>query len=170
MFFLLWILMGVVGRLGIHIPDVTPITSLCLFAPTVFSKKNSFLITFIILFLSDLLLHFIFGFAIFGSWTLFTYSGWFFITALGFIFAKQLTLTRSMFFSFYAAIVFWIWTNFGTWCATNLYSHDLNGLWQCYVAALPFLRNSIIGACAWSGVLFFILRSSKYATISSSLV
>lgn len=163
MFFLIWILMGVVGRLVIHIPDLTPITSLCLFSPTIFSKQVSFLITLIILLVSDLLLHLLFGFAILGSWTLFTYSGWIFVTALGFIFSKQITITRTIIFSFYAAIAFWVWTNFGTWCATNLYSHDLSGLRQCYVAALPFLRNSIIGSCMWSGVLLLILRSKVRA-------
>ena len=164
----LWIIIGVVGRLIVHIPDVTPLTSLCLLAPTVFSKRQSFLIMLIILLLSDLCLHFLFHYSAFGSWTLFTYSAWFGVIFVGFLLAKKLTLFRALYFTFFASLAFWIWTNFGTWATTTLYSHDLHGLMNCYIAALPFLRNSIVGSCVWTGVLL-IHRFFRHDKIHSHI-
>jgi len=155
MFFLIWILIGVVGRLIIHIPDVTPLTSLCLLSPTVFSKRQSFFIVFLLLVLSDVCLHFLFHYPVFGSWTVFTYSGWMGVTLLGLLFSKKPTWLRAFSFTITASLIFWIWTNFGTWCATHLYSHNMQGLLDCYIAAIPFLKNSILGSLVWTGVLFF---------------
>jgi hypothetical protein len=35
-----------------------------------------------------------------------------------------------------------------------MYSLDLAGLTQCYVLALPFFQNSLIGDLFWTAVLF----------------
>ncbi len=46
-------------------------------------------------------------------------------------------------------IVFYIWTNFGVWATDSwgMYSHDLNGLWRCYVNGLPFLKTQMASTC-----------------------
>jgi len=159
MFYIVWILVAVIGRLVIHIPDVTPLTSLCLLAPTVFSKRNSLLIIFCSLLLSDLCLHFIFHYAVLGSWTLFNYSGWSAVVLLGVLFAKKPTVFRALSFTVYGSLIFWVWSDFGTWCTSTLYAHTINGLMDCYIAALPFLRDAITGSLIWTGVLVYpILR------------
>src|SRR3990167_2423736 len=146
--YILWILIGVIGRLVIHIPDVTPLTSLCLLAPTVFSKRNACFIILTILILSDVSLHF-----------LFNYSGWLFVMLLGFLFAKKSTLTRAFMFTLNASLIFWVWSDFGTWCTSSFYPHTLQGLIDCYIAALPFLRNAIVGSLLWTGMLVFMIRT-----------
>jgi len=35
-----------------------------------------------------------------------------------------------------------------------MYPGDLAGLVRCYVAALPFLQNTVLGDVAWSAGLF----------------
>ncbi|EKD77269.1 MAG: hypothetical protein ACD_42C00407G0003 [uncultured bacterium] len=155
--FLLWVAIGVFGRLIIHVPDATPLTSLCLLAPIVFSKRFSFLIILITLFLSDFILHFLFHYAVFGSWTLFTYSGWLMVAVIGFLFSKKSTILNAILYSAFSAVIFWVWTDFGTWITTALYAHTAQGLLNCYIAALPFLRNSMLGAMAWSVVLVYLL-------------
>jgi hypothetical protein len=35
-----------------------------------------------------------------------------------------------------------------------MYAPDAAGLLKCYVAALPFLKNSIMGDLFWTAVLF----------------
>jgi hypothetical protein len=35
-----------------------------------------------------------------------------------------------------------------------MYSLDLQGLTQCYVAALPFLDKTVLGDLFWTAVLF----------------
>ncbi len=54
-----------------------------------------------------------------------------------------------------ATVVFYLVTNFAAWLDPLLsYPRTLDGLVQCYVAALPFAKNTLLGNCIFS-VLFF---------------
>lgn len=44
-----------------------------------------------------------------------------------------------------STLFFYLWTNFGVWQIGGLYAHTWQGLIQCYVAAIPFLRNQLLG-------------------------
>ena len=158
MMILLWIFIGIAGRLVIHIPDVTPLSALCLFAPQFFSKRNAILITTVTLLSSDLLLHYFFHYTVFGSWTLFTYSGWLGVVIFGLFLLKNNSFSRTIIFTLFSSLFFWIWTNFGTWCATTIYAHTLFGLQECYIAALPFLRNGVLGALTWTALIQLLFR------------
>jgi hypothetical protein len=52
------------------------------------------------------------------------------------------------------SLIFFATTNFAVWAFSGMYTHDLNGLIQCYVLALPFLQNAIAGDLFWVVVLF----------------
>jgi hypothetical protein len=51
-------------------------------------------------------------------------------------------------------MLFFILTNLGVWALTPLYPKTLSGLSECYVAALPFFRNTLAGDLLYSGLLF----------------
>ena len=162
---LIWVAIGIMGRLVIHIPDVTPLTSLCLLSSTIFPKRVSVAIIFITLILSDFLLQIIFKQSQFGIWSLFNYSGWFLVILIGFGFAKNPSFKNSIYFTVFSAFIFWLWSNLGTFCFSfGLYSHTLNGLMQCYIAALPFLRNAVLGSLVWTVVLIFCLKIPNLKT------
>lgn len=152
----LWIFIGVVGRLIMHLPDATPLTSLCVLSPVYFSKRLSVFIMLITLMLSDFALHMLMHYPLYGLWTLFTYSGWLGVIFLGVFLAKKMTAPRALYFSCSGALFFWIWTNFGTWITTAMYPHSFSGLMMCYAAALPFLRNSVIASVVWTGVIVWV--------------
>jgi len=40
---------------------------------------------------------------------------------------------------------FWIWTNLGVWFSADMYPMNIQGLSACYIAAVPFLINSLLG-------------------------
>src|SRR5690606_21921883 len=52
------------------------------------------------------------------------------------------------------SIAFFVLSNFAVWAFSGMYSHDLAGLTQCYVLALPFFQNSLAGDLFWTAVLF----------------
>jgi hypothetical protein len=60
------------------------------------------------------------------------------------------------------ALCFYVSSNLAWWGFGALYPHTLGGLLDCYVAALPFLRNELLGDCAWSLVFF-----GGYAAVTS---
>ncbi len=53
-----------------------------------------------------------------------------------------------------ASVLFFIITNFGAWLVGNLYPKTLAGLVSCYVAAIPFFRNTLLGDAVYTLVLF----------------
>lgn len=158
---LLWVLIATVGRLMPHPANVTPLTSLSILSSRYFNVKQSALITLLSLFLSDVLLAFFQGYSIFGTWSLFTYSGFLSITLLNHRFLHKVKNCKffGQFFicTGFSVLGYWLWTNFGTWLCTTLYPHSLPGLMNCYTAALPFLRNALIGGLAWSALLYALL-------------
>jgi hypothetical protein len=52
------------------------------------------------------------------------------------------------------SLIFFATTNFAVWAFSGMYSLDMAGLTQCYVAALPFLKYTVAGDLFWNAVLF----------------
>ena len=52
------------------------------------------------------------------------------------------------------SLIFFATTNFAVWAFSGMYSLDMAGLTQCYVAALPFLKYTVAGDLFWAAVLF----------------
>lgn len=146
------VVVGVLGRLVPHIPNVTPLISLSLFAGANLSRRAAVLSLFGTLFVSDLGLALLLGYPVFGYWTLFTYTGFMAIVLVGASLHCSWKILPVYILSL--SFGFWIWTNFGVWLTSSLYAKTLTGLGSCYVAALPFLRNSLIGDLIWGLVVF----------------
>ena len=53
-----------------------------------------------------------------------------------------------------AGLFFFISTNFVVWASGGMYTLSLEGLWQCYVNALPFYRNALVADLSYGIVLF----------------
>jgi hypothetical protein len=51
-------------------------------------------------------------------------------------------------------VLFFAVTNFGVWLVSGMYGHTLQGLAACYVAAIPFLQNTIAGDLFYATLLF----------------
>lgn len=52
------------------------------------------------------------------------------------------------------SLIFFGTTNFAVWAFSGMYPMTAQGLGDCYVAALPFLRNTVAGDLVWTGILF----------------
>lgn len=63
-------------------------------------------------------------------------------------------------------LFFYLWTNFGVWHIGGLYPHTLDGLVLCYMNALPFLRNQLLGnLLIVPAISLVVLTSWKYAAV-----
>ncbi|MBV8241031.1 MAG: hypothetical protein JOY75_09565 [Hyphomicrobiales bacterium] len=60
-----------------------------------------------------------------------------------------------------SSLLFFATTNFAVWAFSGMYAHDLHGLVLCYVAALPFLGNTVGGDMLWTTLLFGCWWSAK---------
>ena len=52
------------------------------------------------------------------------------------------------------SLIFFVTTNFAVWVFSGIYATDMQGLVQCYVAALPFLQYTVAGDLVWAAILF----------------
>jgi hypothetical protein len=52
------------------------------------------------------------------------------------------------------SVLFFLVTNFGVWARDGLYAHTMAGLAECYVAAIPFFQNALVGDLFYTAALF----------------
>ena len=149
------ILAAAASRLLPHPPNFTPIAPIALFGGAQFSSKRAaFLVPLAGLFLSDL----VFGFyaitpVVYGSFAL--------TVCLGFWVRRRRSVQRIAFAAVASAVLFFLLTNFGVWAIDNLYPKTTAGLVDCYVAAIPFFRNMLLGDLLYSALLFGALAFAE---------
>ena len=55
-------------------------------------------------------------------------------------------------------LIFFVLTNLGVWIWQDLYPKTASGLLECYVMALPFVRNAVAGDLVYAGVFYLVYR------------
>ena len=158
---MLWVALGVLGRLIPHPANMTPMSSVALFGGSQLGRKQAFFVTLLSLVVSDILLARLNGHAAFGLWSIFTYSGFAMIVMGGQMLRSSPTAGRTLGYLLGSSFGFWVWTNFGVWMLEGLYPMNGQGLVSCYVAALPFLRNAIVGDLCWGLALFLSFAGAR---------
>jgi len=149
------VLAATAARLIPHPPNFSPIGALATFGGATFaSKRAAFLVPLAAMFLSDLLLGF---YAI----TPVVYGSFALITCLGILIRGKQTVWRLAGASMAAAVLFFAVTNFGFWALGDWYPKTLAGLAECYVAAIPFFRNTLWSNLFYSALLFGGLKLAE---------
>ena len=152
------ILLAILTRILPHIPNFTAMSAIALFGAAQYNKKiMAFLVPITALLLSDAILGFYQGMEwIYGTFILIIISG--------FYLRNKITVPRLILLSVVSSMLVFIVTDLGLWMSATLYPRTLAGLESCYVAALPFLRNELIGDLFYSGLLFglFYLAQLKF--------
>src|SRR5579859_6382099 len=142
------ILAAAASRLIPHPPNVAPITAMALFGGAYLTDKRlAFLMPMAALFLSDLVLG-LYGHmeVVYGSFAL--------VALLGLSLRKRRTPLRVAGTALASSVLFFITTNFGVWAFDALYPKTVSGLMACYLAAIPFFRNTLAGDALYTTVLF----------------
>lgn len=143
-------LAGIVARFVPHPPNVTPVTAIALFGGTYLSKRWAIALSLFTIAISDLVLglHDVIAF----TWASVAMTG-----GLGWWIRTHPSARRIVTVSLLGATIFFVVTNFGVWLVGDggrMYPKTLEGFWTCYLAALPFYRNSLIGDLAYTLAIF----------------
>ena len=135
-------------RLLPHLPNVSPVAAMALFGGAYFAdKRMAFIVPFVALFLSDLLL------GLHNS-MIFVYAGFALTVTIGFLLQNRVTITNTAFAVVASSVLFFLLTNFGAWMTSGLYVKSAEGLMQAYVAGIPFFQNSLLGNLVFAAVIF----------------
>jgi len=146
-FFVSLVVAAAVFRLVPHPANVAPITALALFSGVQLRSKKALIVPIAAMMLSDLFL----GFHPTIVWV---YGSFILITLIGMGVASKATVRNITVTSLCSSFLFFVVSNVGVFVSTSMYSKDVVGLMQCFIAALPFYRNTLIGDGLFTGVLF----------------
>ena len=161
------IALGVLSRFLFHIDNFTPVLAIALFAGMYLPKKSSLIVPLAMFIIAD-------AFVGFHSMIAFTWGSALLIVLLGWKVKENKRITTVIGGSVLGAILFYIITNFGVWAFYTTYAKSWAGLLDCYIAAIPYFRNTLTSTLLYIGVLCGLyeitalkLRNTKLAYILS---
>lgn len=142
-----------------HPPNFTSLIALSFYIPCIFGQRFIPAVIFS-LFFTDIVISL-------HSTILFTYSSIILIGIISKHFKNSLTYRLSG--AFIAAIIFYIFSNFGVWIS-GYYGYDLNGLVTCYILAIPFFTQTLISTFIFSFIIeiLFSINLLKLKNITSN--
>lgn len=152
-------------RLFMGIPNFEPIGAMALFGGAVISSRRlALIIPLLALLFGDLLL---------AAWSpayadylkrgefVWVYGSFIAVALIGRAILRSdrsgLNILKGAVLS---SLLFFVVTNFGTWSSGLLYSRDLSGLIQCYVAGLAFYKQDLFGSFFLNSLMSTILFSA----------
>ena len=91
---------------------------------------------------------------------LFTYVGLLFSVIIG-KYLKQLKTVQLFLSSIISSLVFFTVSNFGVWLLSGFYAKSFQGLVDCYIAGIPFFRNTLISTIIFVFILKWVFDQLK---------
>jgi len=144
--------------------NFTPVGAIALFGGAYFTDKwKACLVPLITLFLSDMLLNFLYtSKVVFYSESLWMYLCFAIIVFIGSL-IKKATVVSVLLASIVSVVIHWLFIDM-PWLYGNLYPHTLAGYGQSLVAAIPFEKNMLFGDLLFGLILFggFEFAKNKY--------
>ena len=139
--------LGITARLVPHPWNATPTMAIALFAGVHLQKRWALWLPLAIVAASDVVLgwHETIPF----TWGAFLLTG-----ALAWWIRASPTAGRLFAGALAGSAVFFLLSNVGVWLVGGLYPRTAAGLWECYVAAIPFFRSTLAGDLVYTAALF----------------
>jgi len=147
MYPIILILLASACRLLPHAPNFTPIGAIALFAGSeIKDLRLAIGVTLGSMILSDLVIGSdVTSIAVYLALTISVFVGRYLKSSVSF---------RTGFISAFAcAVIFFLVTNFAVWGWSGIYPRTLLGLSECFVAAIPFFRNTLVSDILYLGAL-----------------
>lgn len=139
---------GVISRIIPHLPNMTSVGAVALFSGSRYGLKKGVIIVLSTMLMTDIVrgLHPV-------MWA--TYGSLFLTVLIGTVIHKSRTFYKTTTAMLASSLVFYLLTNFAVWAMPgSMYPKTAEGLISCYVLALPFFRNSLVGDLIYGTSLF----------------
>ena len=142
------ILAAAATRLLPHPPNVTPLAAMALAGGIYLDKRFSLIVPIAAMFLSDIILGF-------HQTMPFVYGSFLLTGLVGWMVRRHRSVSWIAGAAIASSTLFFVVTNFGVWILDSgaFYPKSLGGLTACYVAAIPFFRNTLLGDLFYTAVV-----------------
>ena len=137
-------------RLIPHPWNFTPLLAACIFSGSkIKSNGLALFVPLLSIFLSDMYIGLYSG-------MVWVYSGYILTILISVYLGKSNTLNSKLLNVAIGSLIFFIISNFGVWISGLMYPLNFVGFSECYIAAIPFYKNTLLGTIIYSGVFFGI--------------
>ncbi len=141
--------------------NIAPLAAMALLGGMYFGRRYALWVPLTVLALTDLVLNAQMGYPILYWPRVFDYGAFVGVGLLG-LWARERDLGAKIGAALATPFLFFLISNFAVWLfglnlANERYPKTLTGLLDCYVAALPFLRGTMIGD--WAFMVVFALTA-----------
>lgn len=158
------ILAAAMSRLIPHPPNFTPVAAMALVGGAYLDKRFAFIVPVAAMALSD-------WFIGFHSLMPFVYVSFLITGLVGLWVARRQSAVTVVGASLVSSLLFFVVTNGGVWIlSTSLYPKTLDGLVACYIAAIPFFRNALIGDLLYTVILFGLFEGVRRVIVRRQAV
>jgi hypothetical protein len=165
------ITLSVLARLIPHLHNFSPVYGALLFGGAQLKKRDSLWFPLLLLTASDYVLtDLIYGLTM-GWLVVFQVAAFASIIMVGWMLREKATLTRLGAACFAAPLAFFVISNFGVWACFTTFPHTAAGLFECYVAGLPYFGRTVVSTVLGAGLLFGLYelwRSRQMQTMHAS--
>lgn len=151
-------------RLVPHMPNFAPVTAIALFAGTYLPKRWAVVLPLTAMAITDIWLGYYQAPIMIAVYASFAISA-----LIGLKLRKQTSFNRILGSSLLASISFYLITNAAVWAFSGGYDLTIAGLVRCFLLALPFFRNTLLGDLFYVTVMFgslelvyWIIRKERY--------
>jgi hypothetical protein len=150
------------------------IGAIAVFTGAYFTKWRAVLISLAVLLISDLVInlgvyHGKFG-PMYRGWYV-TYLIFFVIVVVDWLLLKKVTVSRFVIASVASSLLHWLLADGMLWVkgsndlrTMQPLSRDIDGLVQCYIQGIPFIRNYLLGTLVYGAIMFGIYQWVKRTT------
>ena len=144
------------SRLIPHPPNFTPLIAMGILSGYFFKNVyTSFSVMLFSMLLADVFIGFYQN-------MIFVYLSLFLIVFIFFKISDKVNYKNLFICSAVGSFIFFIISNFGVWFLGKNYENNIHGLISCYIAGLPFLKNSLISTIFYTYLTFSIFKFSTY--------
>jgi hypothetical protein len=156
MVLIVMILVAAMARLLPHPQNVTPIGAMALFGGACFlDRRMAYLLPMAAMLLSDVVL----GYTRYGVWSMLAiqpvvYACFLASTAIGQCIRNRRSAWQVGAATLAGSLLFYLVTNFAVWAGGLGHPLTASGLAKCYIDAIPYFRNSLLGDAAFATFLF----------------
>ena len=164
MYPIILVLLASACRLLPHAPNFTPIGAIALFAGSeIKDLKLAVGVTLGSMILSDLVIGAdITSIAVYLALTI--------SVLIGRYFQSSTSLRSGLFSATTCAVLFFLITNLAVWGWSGIYQRSVAGLSECFVAAIPFFRNTLLSDILYLGALSSICYLCRLSSPSRRIL
>jgi hypothetical protein len=151
------VLLAVLTRFIPHMPNFSPVFGALLFGGAHLKRRDAIWYPLALLAVSDVALTtFVYRMRLGWGQTI-VWLGFSVVALIGYWLRNRESVARIGVAALMGPTAFFLISNFGVWLSghmSRIYPATWDGLITCYVAALPFYRNSLLASVVYTAVLF----------------